>query len=312
MDQTIGGLELILVDDGSSDGSASICLEYAETDSRVRLMKNSGVRHGVSVARNIGIDAAREEYLAFVDHDDLIDPDMYGIMVDAATKTDADLVDCGYKVISHTGDELSMFKDSHPRDTALSRTYILSEVVPAMVGADSRPGRFIGNTVWKKVFRRNLLVEHHIRFDESRMKCEDRRFVVATLAVANSIAFVDRPMYKWIRYGDALLTRYNPDEAYAVISNQARYEELFSEEIDFSAPEVFRYRVNAVVDVIWSIESGGAGSYRERFAKELEMLSSAAVVMWFAGYPRSWRHLPISMAARSTARGRNRLGLLFL
>lgn len=88
------GIELILVDDGSNDGSAVICDEYAERDSRIRVIhKENG---GVSSARNAGLSTIRGEYIGFVDSDDWIEPDMYSTMLKKMEEKNVDIVQCGY------------------------------------------------------------------------------------------------------------------------------------------------------------------------------------------------------------------------
>lgn len=92
LNQTYRDLELILVDDGSPDGSPELCDRFAQQDSRVRVIhKENG---GVSTARNAGLEAARGEYIAFVDSDDWIEPYMYETMLSAAQKHNCDVVMC--------------------------------------------------------------------------------------------------------------------------------------------------------------------------------------------------------------------------
>lgn len=93
LNQTYRHLEIILVDDGSPDGSGAICDEFAEKDSRIRVIhKENG---GLSDARNAGIQVAGGEYLAFVDGDDWIEPDMYEAMLGLTEKYGAKLVCAG-------------------------------------------------------------------------------------------------------------------------------------------------------------------------------------------------------------------------
>ena len=93
LNQTHSALEVILVDDGSPDGSGKICDEYAARDSRVRVIhKKNG---GLSDARNAGIDIARGDYIAFVDSDDWLEPDTYESMLAAMEKYQAKLVCAG-------------------------------------------------------------------------------------------------------------------------------------------------------------------------------------------------------------------------
>lgn len=92
LNQTYKDLELILVDDGSPDRSPEMCDRFAQADSRVKVIhKKNG---GVSTARNAGLEAAAGDYIAFVDSDDWIEPDMYQHMMDAAVEYDCDVVMC--------------------------------------------------------------------------------------------------------------------------------------------------------------------------------------------------------------------------
>ncbi|MGN0987344.1 MAG: glycosyltransferase family 2 protein, partial [Otoolea sp.] len=90
MEQTFSDLEIILVDDGSTDQSLSICREYQQKDPRFRIIEKENT--GVSDSRNQAIAAARGNYLQFMDSDDWLTPDATEILVDTAKKLDCDLV----------------------------------------------------------------------------------------------------------------------------------------------------------------------------------------------------------------------------
>ena len=90
--QTFRDFELILVDDGATDGSGEICDSYAARDARVRVIHQKNA--GVSAARNTGVAAARGEYIGFTDSDDIIEKDMYAVMMSLAEKHNADVVQC--------------------------------------------------------------------------------------------------------------------------------------------------------------------------------------------------------------------------
>lgn len=90
--QTYGDFELILVDDGATDGSGEICDRYAAQDSRVRVIHQKNA--GVSAARNAGVAAAKGDYIGFTDSDDIIERDMYAVMMGLAEKHNADVVQC--------------------------------------------------------------------------------------------------------------------------------------------------------------------------------------------------------------------------
>ena len=91
--QTYNNIELILVDDGSTDGSSLLCDKFAEKDSRIKVIhKENG---GAASARNAGLDVATGDYIAFIDADDYIDSDMYESMYDDIIQNDADAARCG-------------------------------------------------------------------------------------------------------------------------------------------------------------------------------------------------------------------------
>ena len=99
LSQTYGALEVILVNDGSKDGSAALCDTYAARDSRVRVIHQEN--QGVSTARNAGLDHAAGKYVAFVDADDYVKPDYLERLHGDMTAHDADFVTCCYEEISH-------------------------------------------------------------------------------------------------------------------------------------------------------------------------------------------------------------------
>lgn len=99
--QTRQDLEVILVNDGSTDGSLAICRRLAEEDSRIQVL--DGPNGGVGSARNRGLDVARGEYVAFVDSDDTVAPTMYETMLLAMEMHNADLVECGLVYVREDG-----------------------------------------------------------------------------------------------------------------------------------------------------------------------------------------------------------------
>ena len=92
VNQTYRNLEILVIDDGSTDGSGAICDEYA-SDRRMRIFHTEN--RGLSCARNLGLDEAKGEWIGFVDSDDWIEPDMYEALLKKAEETGADIVECG-------------------------------------------------------------------------------------------------------------------------------------------------------------------------------------------------------------------------
>jgi glycosyltransferase involved in cell wall biosynthesis len=97
LNQIFTDFELILVDDGSTDGSAAVCRRFAETDNRITLI--SKPNGGVSSARNTGLSKADGKYIGFIDSDDAIEPDMYELLIRNAEQYQADVSICRLKTI---------------------------------------------------------------------------------------------------------------------------------------------------------------------------------------------------------------------
>lgn len=104
--QSYGNLEIILVDDGSTDQGVSVCRELAEADGRIRLFRQEN--QGVSAARNHGIDAATGEYVFFLDSDDAIHPFLIEKMLQQAETNHAQLAFCGYRKLDGHGMEAAL------------------------------------------------------------------------------------------------------------------------------------------------------------------------------------------------------------
>ena len=103
LSQTHTDLEILLVDDGSKDGSLALCRQLELADSRIRVL--TGPNGGVGHARNRGLEAATGEYIAFVDGDDTIDPLMYETMLQTMAEQGADVVECGFLFAPEDGSE---------------------------------------------------------------------------------------------------------------------------------------------------------------------------------------------------------------
>ncbi len=101
LSQTFSDFEVIIVDDGSKDSSGIIADTYTQKDNRIKVIHK--VNGGVSSARFEGVKAAKGEFIGFVDGDDIIEPDMYSVLIDNAEKYNADISHCGYKMVFPDG-----------------------------------------------------------------------------------------------------------------------------------------------------------------------------------------------------------------
>ena len=176
--QSLRELEVICVDDGSTDGSAAILKEYAEKDSRVHVLHQEN--KGAGAARNLGIDAARGEFAAFIDADDWAEKGYCSELAKCADEHSADIVVCrAQRFDDATGEPL-------PSDWMLKEQYLPGK---AFAPEDIKKYifQFTYGQVWDKLFRRELLTANGIRFPEIRA-AEDTSFAYISLLSARRIA----------------------------------------------------------------------------------------------------------------------------
>lgn len=194
--QTFTDFELLLIDDGSRDASGRICDEYAEHDARIRVFHQEN--KGVSVARNLGLDNARGEWIAFVDSDDCVSTEW---LHHYAANLDADIVFQGAKVVEAEGIPTSEIK---LHDNRAERERMSAEI--AYLERKSS----ILNATWSKIFKRRIIDDNNIRFDPVCKLSEDLIFTIQYLSHSNSIRTLSELGYNYLRV-NSYLTRVRYD-----------------------------------------------------------------------------------------------------
>lgn len=231
--QTYTELEVILVDDGSPDRCGQICDEYAERDKRIRVIHKEN--NGVSSARNAGLDAAVGEYIAFVDSDDTILPDMYRTLYDMAVNFNADIVLCNNTITSSKGKYVQ-------RDYSHYEGKIFSGYDMVSMCFDMK----LSITAWGKLYRSELFSE--LRFPVGRL-FEDYMLAPEVYRSRKTAVITNRPLYNYIiRPGGIMWKTRRDDIHFKKAEQQARFER-FNKYIDVY-PECGRALYLGVLDII--------------------------------------------------------------
>lgn len=187
--QTYQNIEVILIDDGSPDRSGQICDKYACKDSRARVIHQQN--HGVSAARNVGIEAAMGQWIAFVDADDFIHPFYLEYLINNCVNTDF--------VIS--GDKNFNDEDFHNKNIA---QYL-------------RKAQYSNGFLWSKLFNRDVIIRNNINLDEKIRFMEDMLFILDYIVCCQSIRIVEKSYYNYT-------IEYNiPSEKYKLSSDEIIY-----------------------------------------------------------------------------------------
>ena len=182
LEQTFEDFEVILVDDGSPDGCPAICDEYAEKDSRVRVIhKENG---GVSSARNAGLNAAQGKYIAFVDPDDFIHRDMFQLLLEKAEESNADIVMCNFD--TYYPPEYSGWKRAS------------SAFLPTSMGRDTfavflaQPNNWHSFVLWNKLYKSH--VWEGVHFPEGYIH-EDEAVMHRVVERCQSVQIIENQLY---------------------------------------------------------------------------------------------------------------------
>lgn len=189
LSQKYTDFELIVIDDGSTDGSEFICRALAKEDCRIRLFRQKN--HGICYSRNYALRLAEGKYIAFCDHDDLYEPCYLKNLVEAAEENHADLVKAQYKGIILDGDHVITNSVLDFMDGPCSLQRLLSDYKYFL--------RTI-NVLWNGLYVNQIIREYSIQFNEFfKAGWEDNLFNLDYLRHVNMVYGVNKLVYSHIR-----------------------------------------------------------------------------------------------------------------
>jgi CDP-glycerol glycerophosphotransferase len=261
-----------MVDDGSTDRSAAIAAEFAHGDDRFRLI--SQPNRGLGNARNAGAGAARGEYLAFVDSDDVLPPDAYERLLAALSRTGSDFA---------TGNVFRLTGTSTTQAPFLARTFAQTRLRTHV----TRFRPLLGDrTAWNKLWRRSFWDEHRFRFPE-RATYEDTPLTIPAHFLARSVDVIAEPVYYW-RIREASITHRRAETA-VLLDRLAAVEEV-SAFLAEHGPRGARawYLERLVGDDLrlhLNVLDEGDAEYREIFLDRVNALLDGADVRIYAPLP---------------------------
>ncbi len=201
--QSYKNIEILLIDDGAKDASPAICDEYAQKDSRVKVIHKQNA--GVAKARNTGIENAAGDFFCFIDGDDHVHPDYIRCMLDVHTKTGAEISMCSYVYAWSDG------RTKQTRNTQYSSEHIFENS-----GKDALRemlyGRIYAPACYGKLFRKDISV----CFPAFSIG-EDMLASADYLLQADNVAMVNAPMYYYMQHDESVMHTVNPDKLYDLV-----------------------------------------------------------------------------------------------
>ena len=200
--QTFFNWELLLVDDGCTDGSPALCDGYAARNDRVRVFHQRN--GGVSAARNTGLREARGEFIAFLDADDLLEPRALETLWSMLESSGADTAGCAHLNVTPGGTSPELLLPAGLYD----HQGILDHVVYPLLGDRLRAPVFNG-FIWRYLFSGELLRRYRITFSGAYL--EDELFLMEYFCYAQKLAVTDQPLYRYVWNPSSITHKYMRD-----------------------------------------------------------------------------------------------------
>lgn len=277
--QTYRNLEIILVNDGSTDDSLKICNNYAFLDSRIRVIDIPNA--GVSNARNVGLKAATGEYIEFADADDVLNPKMVETLVDKMDTYQSDLVICGFEMVSLNSNQqpqdIIHFNSASLGEECVYTQQLFFEKLSCILWRTS-----LLECPWNKMFRKDIIRNYNLQFPIDKSLGEDFCFNIDYFAYVNKVVILSDELYYYMQINQTALTRkfqanYFEDQLYLI----KKFDDVVRKNIKLSKQERVYLAEYMVAKTIQSIrhlfdENSGLAS-AQRKARIAEIINNSYV-----------------------------------
>lgn len=248
VNQTYKNLEILLIDDGSTDSSFDICQKWKNIDDRIKVYhKENG---GQSSARNFGLSMVHGDYITFVDNDDYLELSMYEELIELAVINNSDITGCA-TLTEYNDYSVNKFKKL--QSGVLEKNFLISNILCQ--------NDYSWGTMWNKIFKSDLIKKH--RFPEGK-QLEDYVLIIKLFNEANKIYFYNKPMYHWIQRSSSQSKRTFYEGKLTIIESSLNIKKYISDNMDkklISDADYFLFK-NYVL-VLWELYESNYTSKKE-------------------------------------------------
>ena len=221
INQTLKEIEIILINDGSSDNSGKIADEYAKKDSRIIVIHQEN--SGPSVARNKGISIAKGKYIGFVDSDDYVEETMYEEMYKYASENKVQMAMCSYYEKSiHNNKSIIVNTNLQPY-----KVYNKLEIKENIISTFAKNENYGFYSLWNKIYERGWLQKTNIQLDINREHGEDWWFNINIFNKLQSYIYISKPLYNYIHINkNSLMFKYRENQFDLVLDGRLKMKEI--------------------------------------------------------------------------------------
>lgn len=267
--QTYKNIEIILVNDGSSDDSLSVCQNFESKDNRIKIIDQ--LNQGVSVARNNGIENSSGDYIMFVDGDDCLQENIIEELVNNID--DSDIIICSYQAFNENNSlsEKRHFFDGD-KDFSENKKDLFLQLINLSYGQVGKPYTAVG-VPWGKLYKKSFLEKHSLRFDKNLIRMQDNIFNMQAFALANGIKYLDKPLYMY-RLNNILRYKklpYKPEYLITILHEREKIIKEFDLDkekqiIDFFGEEVL---LSALKTIIYVSRTENLSNFKKKVSSYL-------------------------------------------
>lgn len=261
--QTHKKLDIILVDDGSPDECGRICDDFAKRDSRIRVIHQKN--GGLSVVRNVGVEAAKGEWVSFVDGDDWIEVNTYktvNTLIDKYGAANDVIAWDGYADFSDTNSKpINFFGEIQSKEMA-TLTEKIDSVMPKYHTAGLRIALF--DVTWARVYRRSLLVDNNVENIPGLKRAQDLIFNLEVFEYAKGVYYENINLYHYSMHEEAATKKYDV----AILSKMEQFSLALKKYVEKYHPENAEYRQRMYVKIMPKIVECFAQYYVPLWKKE--------------------------------------------
>jgi glycosyltransferase involved in cell wall biosynthesis len=210
LSQTYENIEIILVNDGSNDGSELICNKYSEFDDRIKLInKNNG---GLSDARNTGIYAAKGDYICFIDSDDYVHPMFVELLLKDLLEKNSDISVCNFYRVDVKG---AVEEDKKIKSALFNNIEAMRDIL--------LPNSFCEVMTWNKIYKKEIFTANKIIFPLGKIH-EDNFTTYKLMYHSNLISFINVPLYYYRQRQDSIMNQpFSPKRLDAIMATDDMY-----------------------------------------------------------------------------------------
>ena len=226
MSSTYKEFEVLLVDDGSTDGTSDLCDQLADRYPVIKVFHTEN--RGLSSARNLGMKNASGKYIGFVDADDYVSANMFEVLVNAIDETDADMAVCGFQRCQRS--ELR----SAPSKTNVVFTKQRADIARKIL-CDG-----YGCNVWNKLYRKSILDQKNVVFRIDCSIAEDLYFTIEYLQYCAKATFIEAKLYHYVMNETSLMNSFRNNR---IVGDKYR-----------GLPRAWRYTANVIKDISEDLE----------------------------------------------------------